>query len=562
MNKLKAMVKLVLSVSALDLFLSACFLDIGGKHPSVPSGSPGGTAYQELGLSRYPSPIDLTFVRETSDDLDNLIAQLPGESLEDNRWSRLYEQELGIKIKYDWTAKGNLFYQKFGVAVATGNIPDVVRVNAQQLRQLYNSGKIQDLTAIYDQYATSFTKKTLSQEGDGPFEAATLDGKLMGIPDTSSSIEGAKYLWIRTDWLNTLGLQPPKTMADVLAISKAFTERDPDHNGKNDTYGLGATSYLFDPVAGISGFMAGYKAYPNLWLKDDSGKLVFGGIQPEVKTTLKALQDLYRDGQIDSEFAIKDGSKVQKDVFAGKIGMVYGEQWSSFWVQGSREQNPNAQWQAFPIVSVTGEPPMVPLPFSTNQFYAVSKDYKYPEAIVKLINLHLEKNWGETSDYNTYYSTPLPVWKLSPVTPFPAKKNLDAYRQLDEARRTGDYSALKDEAKAIQKDIDTYLAGGDDQMTGWGWERTYGPSGAFAVLDQYEKNNQLLYESFVGGPTATMIEKQSILDNLLLDTYNKIILGRPIDDFDRFVDEWRRAGGDQITAEVNQWYADKGSLSE
>lgn len=308
--------------------------------------------------------------------------------------------------------------------------------------------------------------------------------------------------------------------------------------------------------------MAGYGAYPNLWVKDGSGKLVYGGIQPEVKTALKALQDLYRIGQLDKEFDIKDGLKVQRDVTNGKIGMTYGEQWSSFWVQGSREQNPNAQWQAFPIVSLTGDSPKVPLPFNTGQFYVVRKDYEHPEAIVKLINLHLEKNWGTTAEYKTYYSTPLPVWQLSPVTSFPARKNLDAYRQLDEARRTGEYAGLKDEAKAIQNNIANFLSGTDKQLSGWGWERTYGPSGAFAILDQYEKNNQLLYESFVGGPTSTMIEKKSVLDNLLNDTYMSIILGHPIEDFDRFVDEWRRVGGDRITAEVNQWYTDKISQSK
>ncbi|MCC3372043.1 extracellular solute-binding protein [Cohnella sp. REN36] len=558
MNKVKSMAKSILPAISLVILGSSCFQSGHAVSNPESSDKQGATSYSEPGLSRYASPVELTFARQTSDDLDNLLGML-GETLEDNRWSRLYEQVLGIKVKYVWTAKGNLFFQKMGVALASGDIPDVVRVDARQLRQLYIAGKIQDLTTVYDQYATPFAKRTLGQEGSSPFEAATLDGKLMGIPDISSSIEGANFLWIRTDWLKTLGLQPPKTMADVLVISKAFTEGDPDRNGKNDTYGLGMTSYLFDPVAGVSGLMAGYKAYPNLWVKDGDGKLVFGGIQPEVKTALKALQDLYRSGQIDSEFGIKDGLKVRDDVTAGKIGMVYGQQWSSFWVQGSAERDPNADWQAFPIVSESGEPPKVPLPFSTSQFWVVRQDYPHPEAIVKLINLHLEKNWGETADYKTYYSTPLPAWELSPVTPFPAKKNLDAYRQLADARRTGNGSALKDEALSIQKNIETYQAGGVNRMDGWGWERTYGPKGAFSILDRYEKNGQLLYESFVGGPTPTMIEKQSILDNLLNDTYINIILGRPLDDFDRFVDEWRRVGGDRITEEVNRWYAIRGS---
>jgi len=29
----------------------------------------------------------------------------------------------------------------------------------------------------------------------------------------------------------------------------------------------------------------------------------------------------------------------------------------------------------------------------------------------------------------------------------------------------------------------------------------------------------------------------------------------PIDDFDSFVTNWKKLGGDQITQEVNEWYA-------
>lgn len=539
------------------VLLTSCFHDGAARTPPDPIPSEAVNASSASPLGRYDPPVVLSFVRERSSSLQSLIDQLSYETLEDNRWSRLYEQMLGIRIQYDWTAESDTFYQKLGFSLATGRIPDVVRVDGQQLRQLSNEGVLQDLTDAYDRFATPLTKRILSQEGTGPFDAATIDGKLMGIPQTGSSIEGAKFLWIRTDWLDTLGLRPPGTMEELLAVSRAFAEQDPDRNGQADTYGLALTQYLWDPVAGIAGFMAGYGAYPNLWLTDAAGKLKFGGIQPEVKAGLEALQRLYRAGQIDSEFSLKDGAKVQADVAAGKIGMLYGEQWSSFWVQPSREKNPRAQWQAFPLVAEKGVPVRVPLPFATNTFFAVRKDYAHPEAIVKLFNLHLEKNWGKTANYRAYYSTPLPVWSLSPVTPAPVEKNLEAYRQLAEARRTDNFSGLNDEAKAIRKNIDAYLSGTGNAESGWGWERTYGESGAFAILDQYQKNRQLLYESFVGSPTATMLEKQSVLNELQIEAYIRIIMGHSLDEFDRFVEEWRKLGGDQITDEVNRWAAER-----
>lgn len=518
--------------------------------------------YREPGLSKYEQPIQLSFVRENNDALEEMLRELPGETLEDNRWTHLYEDVLGIRIKYDWTAWSSIYSRKLGASLASGDIPDIVRVNDSQLRVLSNAGLIQNLTQVYNDYATPLTQKVLSQEGSGPFDTATINGNLMAIPETTSSIEGAMFIWIRTDWLDLLGLKPPQTMDDVLAISKAFTERDPDRNGRRDTYGLALTKYLWDPVMGLTGFMAGYNAYPGIWIKDKSGRLVYGGIQPEVKTALQVLQEMYRTGQLDREFGFKDGVKASKQIENEQIGMLYGEQWSSFLVQTSREHNWQAEWKAFPLVSESGAAPKVPLPFSTNQFLAVRKGYEHPEALVKLFNLHLEKNWGVTGDYETYYNAPQAVWKLSPVTPYPVLKNLEAFRQLEEFRLTGDAAVLKDEAKTIQKRIATYEAGGKESETGWGWNLTYGASGAFSILDQYEKHNQLLYESFVGAPTETMIEKQNILYNLQINAFLDIIQGRPISKFDEFAAQWNKLGGEQITAEVNQWYAEKGGAGK
>ncbi|MFA9456919.1 extracellular solute-binding protein [Halalkalibacter sp. AB-rgal2] len=510
---------------------------------------------QHPGLTKYSPSIEIHLVRETSESLENILNELPGETLDDNRWSRLYEQVLGIEVKYDWKAKGDLYHRKLGAVLASGNLPDVAKVSAQQLRQLNSAGLIQDLSSVYETYATPFTKEIMNQEGSGPFEAAMIDGNLMGIPEIESSIERAQFIWIRTDWLETLNLDPPTTMDDVLEISKAFTNNDPNQSGEDDTLGLAITQHLWDPVLGITGFMAGYGAYPTIWVENEQGELVFGGVQPEVKVGLKALQEMYHDGQLDHEFMFKDGVKVENLVEKGKVGMFYGEQWASFVAGTSRLDDESVQWQAYPIVSHSKQLPKVPLKFSTNYFLVVKEGYDYPEAVIKMINLHLEKNWGETAEYEVYYSTPFPVWRVSPVTPYPALKNLEAYRQLEQARSSGDYSNLKPEARAIQKNIDHYMNQHD--KSGWGWERTYGPEGAFSILEQYAANDQLLYDHFVGAPTNTMIKMKPILDDLMHDTFIDIILGRSIDEFDQFVDDWHRMGGAEMTAEVNQWYSER-----
>ncbi|WP_284645330.1 extracellular solute-binding protein [Paenibacillus silviterrae] len=555
------------SILSLATVLSACNDQSGSTSKGQEDGGkkePVNTVNADP-LGKYDPPIEVSFVRNLSNVVENnVLGVLKGETLEDNRWSRIYKDQLGINIKYNWVVKGDVssdqYLQKINVTLASGDLPDVIPVNATQLKQLADSGQIEDMTELYKKYATPLTKDVMSQEGTSPFDAATFDGKLMAIPQLEASIERAMFIWIRTDWLQKLGLQPPKTMADVLAISKAFTEQDPDGNGKKDTYGLAITKTLWGGAMGLEGFMAGYNAYPNMWVEDASGKLVYGGIQPEVKKALQALQNMSKNGEIDKEFGIKDGGKVSENIAAGQIGMEYGEQWNSIYpLQLNKNNNANAQWQAFPIVSESGNTPKVPLKFSTTRFFAVKKGAKHPEAVIKLFNLHLEKNWGATAEFDKYYAPPEAesVWQLSPVTPYPAKKNVEAFRAIDAARKAGDTSKLTGEAKTIQGKLESFASGSKEGFALWGWERIYGKEGSMGVVDQYDKSNQFLMEKFVGSPTPTMVERKTTLDKLQTEVFVKIILGQSINEFDKFVEDWNKLGGDKMTKEVNDWYASK-----
>ncbi|QJD88132.1 extracellular solute-binding protein [Cohnella herbarum] len=529
---------------------------------SVVSSSPAAQPAAADSFGKYDPPIELTTVRNLNDVVENnVLSVLKGETFEDNRWTRVYEELLGIKLKYDWVIKGgdtsDQYVQKLNVTLASGELPDFITVNAVQLKQLAESDQLEDMTALYEQYASPFMKEVFTQEGSGPLDAATFDGKLMAIPQVEASIERSMYIWIRSDWLSKLGLQPPKTMADVRAISKAFAENDPDGNGQKDTYGLGLTKDVFGGAMGLEGFMAGFNAYPNIWLEDETGKLVFGSIQPETRKALQALQEMQKNGEIDKEFGIKDGGKVSEQIAAGKIGMEYGEQWNSIWpLQLNKNNEKDAQWQAFPIVSESGETPKVPLKFSTTKFVAVKKGIQHPEAIIKLFNMHLEKNWGETGEFDKYYAPPNAesVWQLSPVTPYPLKKNLDAFRDIDAARKAGDMSSLKGEAKTIQEKLEMFSSGSAEGFALWGWERIYGPEGSMGIANQYDQNNQFLMDKFVGTPTPTMVERKTTLEKMQNETFIKIILGQPIEEFDKFVADWKKLGGDKIAQEVNDWY--------
>jgi putative aldouronate transport system substrate-binding protein len=509
-------------------------------------------------MGKYDPPIEVTFVRSTDDTLENnVFSKLEGETMDDNRWTRLIEERLGIKVKYLWVAKGGDQYnQKFNIALSSGDIPDVVSVNATQLKQLAESDMLEDLTDILNKYASPLTRQIIDAGGDAPKVAATFDGKLLGIPQVNADNESAHFVWLRTDWMKKLGLAEPKTMDDLMNIIDAFVTKDPDGNGKNDTVGFALSKDLWGGYAALEGFFNGYHTYPNTWIEKD-GKMEYGSIQPEMKEPLKKLAELYKKGYIDKEFSVKDGGKAAESPTAGKNGMHYGQQWNGLWpLQSGKDNDPNSDWHAYPIVSADSSPALTQISMGTAGWTAVKKGAKNPEAALKLLNLYVEKTYdNEKQEYVKYSNPPGTegVWKLSPVVTYTATKNLDTWRNINQPLKDGKPGTLWGEQLAMYENVKKFMDG-DNKF--WGWAKTFGLDGSWGTMDYYDNNKLFYMNKFAAAPTPTMVEKKATLDKMQNELIMKIILGQSsVDDFDKFVEDWKKLGGDKMTQEVNDWYA-------
>lgn len=513
-------------------------------------------------LSKYSPEINVSFIRGLDDDLEaNVLPKCPGETIENNRWTKLYKDTLGINLTYDWTVRGDeqsdAFKQKINVTLASGQLPDYTVVTPAQLKQLVDADQVEDMTKYFAEYATPQLKSITTEEGQANINNVTYDGKMMGMPEPASFEESAQYIWIRNDWLKKLNLQPPKTMDDLLNIAKAFTTKDPDGNGKNDTYGLPIIKSLYNGCMGTEGFFAGYHAYPNMWVKDSSGQLVWGSIQPAVKTALQQLANLYSAGEIDKEFGVKTADKVAELIASGKYGIDFGQQWNPMYPLISNYNNDNkADWTGYSLVSADNQKVMVPLNPSNPRVFAVKKGMEHPEAIVKMFNLYAKFNASSGSTFHKYNQPPengnVGVWKFSPVTPSDPLTNIKAFKEIEKARETKNFNNLSGYAEGNNTNVEKFLKGDKAQ---WGWYKIYGPDGVFKNYVEYQKNDELLYNQFVGAPTQTMIHKKSSLDQMENEEFVKIIMGQvPVSDFDKFVSNWNKMGGAQITKEVNDWY--------
>lgn len=505
-------------------------------------------------MGKYDPPIELSTV-VISDPTMNFEN---GDTFDNNPYYRAYGEQLGIKMSNLWVVDQSQREQKMNLAITSGDLPDIMHVNANQLQLLYKAGRLADLTEVYDQYVLPSVKDFLTVDGGHNLQSGMFDGKLYAIPETQSYLDGAVVLWVRTDWLNKLKLPEPQSMEDVLNIAKAFTADDPDGNSKPDTFGLALTKDIFAGYAGAEGFFYGYGAYPEAWLADASGKLIPGNIQPEVKAALAELQALYKAGVIDQEFGVKDLWKASEAAVAGKNGLFFGTMANTFQLQPGIEQDPEMEWKAYPVAALGGGIADVLRSRVTNTgYYVVSSKSKHPEAAMKLLNFFVESQFG---------AEPIPAlaedavaWKLSVFRPFPAAKNYENFLAVRDALASGDSSKLNPEQEGVMKHI-TEVQSGNKKDNNWAMAKVFGAESSYAAIDQYVVNDRFTFNEFYGSPTPTMQAKGSALSKLTTETFTKIITGRAsIDEFDAYVDKWQAMGGVDITNEINEWYAGKGN---
>jgi len=551
--------KIVFLLLALTLVVAACSNNggNGASQGATESGSPSATASAETPaidpLAKYDTPIEITTVRATNDT----FKFISGESLENNIVYNLYKEDMGIVWKNKWSVSGDnsKYVEKLNLSIASNDLPDVFMVDAGQLKELVDGDRLEDMTPYFEKYATEQVKDAFGYSDGLGLRMGTIGDKLYGLPNTRDAAGNLNLLWVRQDWLDKLGLKAPTTADEIVQVADAFAKQDPDGNQKNDTYGIMATFLMFDGygLGSLDGLAAAYGAYPGKWIEKD-GKLVYGSVQPEMKQALEVGQKLYASGALDKEFAIKGGGETTADVVAGKIGMYYAPFWTPAWpLNQLKEKDPNAKWTT--LLAPPGPAGEMKVPaghFSTN-WMVVRKGFEHPEAIVKAINYWYDLSMPggsrlqKYSDLRNGQYKDVDINNYSPVYSEPPNKNEIFAVDFNKALETGDVSGLDVAGKQTYEKV---KAGGVD---GWVEETIWTQSAP--LLSQYKG---IVRDAFYGAPTDTMGLSKAALDKLTNETFTKIIMGNSsIDEFDAYVSQWNKIGGEKITAEVNEWAASR-----
>lgn len=510
-------------------------------------------------MAKYDPPITVTSFFEIAGPFAPYFSE---ERVKTNIWSTEYVNTLGINIDNIWYANQTPedSVQKKNVAIASGEIPDFMMVSKEQLVLLEKSDLInKNLGPVFEQYASELTKKWAYDEGDDAMNSATFAGNLIAMPLIQSSMDLADVLWVRQDWLDKLGAKIPTTTDELYNLLKEFKENDPDGNGKADTIGLIVNKDLLvtPSSADTMGLFNAFDAFPQAWVDDGSGNLVYGSTQPQMKDALSYFAKLYADGLLETDFAVKDIQKVAETAAAGTGGVQYGANWNSIWpLQSAIDNNPNAAWTPVAIPTATGKPVRAQNRLNIDYYFVVSKNCEHPEALFKLLNLFVEK-FSTTSkeEYAKYlvndtgsdtFDLHGTIFKI-----YPPLRNLEAFQNVEKALEENDTSPLNAEDLNYYNSVVKFQEGDLSQAGG---AKVFGPGGSQSVLKYYFDNDLIMRDRFYGAPTATMSQKMQMVKDKEMEYYTKVIMGEDsVDNFDRFVADLTALGLDKITQEVNEW---------
>lgn len=235
--KRNKILSLLLSVSMLTA-LTACGSQ-GSGTPAASTTDSGSTASSVAEstassddgyvLDKVTLVVDGTFNASVDAYQDKFVEQ----------WDTAVSEALGHPISLNIQQLDHSSYvDGVGRLFASGDYPDVILLNAGQYAEYAKTGLLWDMTDAYDnaKFQSHMVLPAVNQ-------SVRIDGRQYGL---STGLGGGCITYVKQAWLDAVGMKA-EDITDwdsYYAMLKAFTEQDPDGNGKNDTYGVAAAGFI------------------------------------------------------------------------------------------------------------------------------------------------------------------------------------------------------------------------------------------------------------------------------------------------------------------------------
>lgn len=452
----------------------------------------------------------------------SIMATLHTPEVPDDKVLNIIEETTGVKLDIEWVPDNN-YNEKLNASFSTGTLPQVVSVGFEhldQFREAIADDQFWEIGPYLDDY------ENLKNLKEDIVENTMIEGKVYGIyQGRPLSRQGIVY---RKDWADNLGLSAPTTTDELFEMARAFTEDDPDGNGKDDTVGITDRG---DLVYGAFKTIAAWFDTPNNWGEKD-GELLPEFMFTGYLDTMNYMKDLRDNGYINQDFPITSKDDSGAMMKNGTSGIRIGGMADVLTLYNdAKDLDPDIEYDVHNrIAGPDGEIRTWSIPGFASLFLFPKSAIETEEELKDILAFYNEMMGPEVAN--------LLYWGIEG----------EHYTiEEDMAKITEDQEKFDREVKPLLS-----LEVGEPETNGRyvGYE-TYEPKKKSEEL--FKDNDEFL----IHDPTVTLVSETFILDGERLQgiiddaTYNYIIGEIDEDGFDKEVEKWKEQGGDKIIKEFN-----------
>ena len=506
-------------------------------------------------LGKYPELVTYTLGQMKGTNNSNLPE---GQTYEDNAYTRYLKKTLNVQNKNIFMESEERYDEALNILVKDRNLPDIFLVSDREtLEELVENDLIEDLTEVYKSCASDKIQEMYESYGKELLASGTFDGKLFALPETAID-DGSQLLWLRRDWMEQLGVKEPKTLDEALSVIRAFQENRMGAEDGEDPVGLVcdpglvgtvSTSYSVDSVFEMFG------AYPQQWIKNADGEIVYGSLTEETKEALGYLRELYKQGILDPDFALRAQNNIRDLVVNGKCGAFFGLWWTpNNPLMDEYRKNKETDWEPYYLTADAKRTVEVYSTFWDSKYVVVRKGYEHPGIVMKILSVLFDYSRYEAEDadeVNSYFAL-----NVDP-TARPLMINVDyneatymVTRHIREALYSPGDAKTREDLSAIEVSYfdacREYLGAEVPSVEAWAAYK----SRISAVGLLVDANYHAPEKKYLGDGDG---EIPQTLRSLEKKAFIQIIMGKkPVSSFDSFVEEWYRKGGDSLTERVRK----------
>ena len=217
----------------------------------------------------------------------------------------------GVDLQMQIVSEGG--WERVNVAIASGDLPDLV---TGQLATAATAQWMRDgILVPLNDYLPDLPHVRARLEEES---WTAVDGTYYGYPFVNQKSTTNAALTVRGDWLDSLGLDVPVTLAEFRDVLRAFTNDDPDGNGQDDTYGISSTG----PIGNFNFALYAYGVQYGDWALDESGTPIPRHEHPGFRDAMVYLNGLWDEGLIDPEFMLNDRNLMEEKWYQGRSGYI------------------------------------------------------------------------------------------------------------------------------------------------------------------------------------------------------------------------------------------------